>query len=219
MIYRSMTLKGCTIPNFNLNGMILHVVASYKYLGHYITDDLSDDDDINRQRRTLFVQGNIILRKFNMCSLGVKLTLFRTYCSPMYTAQLWWNYKKSTITKLQIAYHNIFKMFLGMSKYESTSYLCTLFDIQCCQSVIRKLVYGFMCRLDSSVNLFPLIPACTARPGLPLSPPEIAFLESPYYRPQTASTSIADRHHPKTFIQSPTHKAMTLQAGYDNDHK
>ena len=152
MIYRSMTLKGCTISNFKLNGMILHMVASYKYLGHYITDYLSDDDDINRQRRTLFVQGNIILRKFNMCSLGVKLTLFRTYCSPMYTAQLWWNYKKSTITKLQIAYHNIFKMFLGMSKYESTSYLCTLFDIQCCQSVIRKLVYGFMCRLDSSVN-------------------------------------------------------------------
>ena len=88
------------------------MVASYKYLGHYITDYLSDDEDINRQRRTLFVQGYIILRKFNMCSLGVKLTLFRTYCSPMYTAQL----------------------FLVMSKYESTSYLCTLFDIRCCQS-------------------------------------------------------------------------------------
>ena len=60
IIYRLMTLKGCrsTIPNFKLNGIILHVVASYKYLVHYITDDLSDDDDINRQRRTLFVQGN-----------------------------------------------------------------------------------------------------------------------------------------------------------------
>ena len=46
----------------------------------------------------------------------------------------------------------IFKMFLGMSKYESTSYLCTLFDITCCQSVIRKLVYGFMFRLDNSVK-------------------------------------------------------------------
>ena len=43
-----------------------------------------------------------------VCSLGVKLTLFRRYCSSMYTVQLWWNYKKSTITKLQIAYHNIF---------------------------------------------------------------------------------------------------------------
>ena len=68
MIYRSMTLKGCTIPNFKLNGIILHVVASYKYIGHWITDDLSDDEDIHRQRRTLIVQGNIILRKFNMCT-------------------------------------------------------------------------------------------------------------------------------------------------------
>ena len=28
----------------------------------------------------------------------------------------------------------------------------TMFDIQCGQSVIMKLVYGFMCRLDNSVN-------------------------------------------------------------------
>ena len=79
------------IFQLKLNGIILHVVASNKYFGHYImiTVDLSDDDDINRQRRTLFVQGNIILQKFNMCSLGVKLTLFHTYCSTMYTPQLW----------------------------------------------------------------------------------------------------------------------------------
>ena len=70
----------------------------------------------------------------------------------MYAAHLWWNYKKSIITKLEIAYHDIFRMFLGMSKYESTSYLCTLFDIQCCQSVIRKLVYGLIYSLDSYVN-------------------------------------------------------------------
>ena len=101
-----MTLKGCTIPNFKLNSIILHVVASYKYLGHYITDDLSDDDDINRQRRTLFVQGNILLRKFNMRSFCVKLTHVRTYCSPMYRVPV--EYNNSTLTKLQIAYHNIF---------------------------------------------------------------------------------------------------------------
>ena len=151
MIHRSMTLKGCTIPNVKLNGIILHVAASYTYPGHCITDYFSDDGDINRQRRTLFVQGNIILRKLKMCSLGVKLPLFRTYCSPVYDAQIWWNYKHYPITKLQIAYHAIFKIFLGISKYESTSYLGTLFDIQCCQSIIRNLVYGFMCRLDSSV--------------------------------------------------------------------
>ena len=68
-------------------------------------------------------------------------------------------------------------------------------------------------------NLFPLIPACTARPGLPLSPPETAFLESPYYRPQTAS--IADRHRPTNF-HSVTYTQTddaAFEAGSDNDHK
>ena len=55
------------------------MVDTNKYLGHYITEDLSDDADINGQRRTLFVQGNIImLRKFYMRSIDVKLTLFHT---------------------------------------------------------------------------------------------------------------------------------------------
>ena len=58
-----------------------------------ITEDLSDDADFNRQRRALFVQGNIILRKFYMCSIDVTFTLFRTYCSPMYPVLSWWNYK------------------------------------------------------------------------------------------------------------------------------
>ena len=42
------------------------------------------------------------------CSIDVKLTLFHTYCSPMYSVQLWWNYKKSTINRLHIAYHIFF---------------------------------------------------------------------------------------------------------------
>ena len=69
------------------------------------------------------------------------------------------------------------------------------------------------------VNLFPLIPACTARPGLPLSPPETAFLESPYYRPQTAS--IADRHHPTNFhsVTYTQNDDAAFEAGSDNDHK
>ena len=84
VIFRYATLKGCFIPEFKLKGVTLHVVATYKYLGNYISDDLSDDDDTNRQHRTLYVQRNIILRTFSICSLEVKLTLFHSYCSPMY---------------------------------------------------------------------------------------------------------------------------------------
>ena len=114
---------------------------------------LSDDDDINRQRRTLFVQGNIIMRKFNMCTLGVKLTLFRTYSSPtlfVYNTTLV-ELQISTITKLQIDSHNMFYVSWHVQIWKPQLPMHT-FDIQCYQSVIRKLVYGLMCRLDSSVN-------------------------------------------------------------------
>ena len=50
IIFKSATITGCSIPEFTLKGVTLHVVATYtlcKYLGNYISDDLSDDDDIN----------------------------------------------------------------------------------------------------------------------------------------------------------------------------
>ena len=151
MIFRYVTLKWCFVLEVKVKGVTLHVVATYKYLGNCISDDFSDDD-INRQCRTLYVLGNMILQKISMCFLEVKLTLFHSYWSPMYAVQLWWNYKKSTLIRLHIAHHNILKLFIGTSKYESTSLLCTLFDVQSCHSVIRSMVYRFICRLDSSVN-------------------------------------------------------------------
>ena len=98
--------------------------ACVKYLGHFICSDLTDDTDILRQRRCLSIQGNVLLRKFHMCSIGVRLALFRSFCSPMYTSQLWWNYKKCTMERLLITYHNVFKMSISMSKYESTIMYC-----------------------------------------------------------------------------------------------
>ena len=83
----------------------------------------------------------------------------------------------------------------------------------------RAVTQRLLFLLLALINLFPLIPACTARPGLPLSPPETAFLESPYYRPQTAS--IGDRHHPTNF-HSVTYTQTddaAFEAGSDNDHK
>ena len=72
------------------------VIKTYKYLGNYISNDLSDDYDINRQQRTLYIKGIVILPTFNMCFLEVKLTLFHAYCSSRYGVKLWWKYKKST---------------------------------------------------------------------------------------------------------------------------
>ena len=58
----------------------------------------------------------------------------------------------STINRLYVSYHNLLKMFLGLPKYESTRLICMGLDVQCCQAVIRKLIYKFMSRLEASKN-------------------------------------------------------------------
>ncbi len=46
-----------------------------KYLGHIINNEMSDDD-MYRQRRKLYAQANMLVRKLYMCSDQVKINLF-----------------------------------------------------------------------------------------------------------------------------------------------
>ena len=81
MIFCCNKMKDIHIPNFLLNNVLLTRVTKYKYLGHCISDDLSDDDDMARQYRQIYAQGNALLRKFFMCNVteSVKITLFRSF--------------------------------------------------------------------------------------------------------------------------------------------
>ena len=144
-------LKGGHLPNVYLNSVLVKQVDSVKYLGHFLTCELSDDIDIRRQCRVLNVCGNILRSKFHMCSVPVKLNLFNSYCASLYTPHMWRNYKKMSVTKLHITYHNILKRNIGLSKYESTSATSAYTNTQCCQSTIRNLVFKLN-RLNTSDN-------------------------------------------------------------------
>ena len=41
---------------------------------------MSDDSDINRELKCLFVRANLLCRRFRRCTLQVKLKLFRAFC-------------------------------------------------------------------------------------------------------------------------------------------
>ena len=87
-----------------------------------------------------------------MCSTDVKLTLLRTFCSAMYTAQLWWNYTVASIHKLHVAYNNVFRLLLNQPKYCSASTMFVEYHVPASKAVIRNIVYKFMRRLDASYN-------------------------------------------------------------------
>jgi hypothetical protein len=68
-------LISTSFPNFKLGSSPLHFVTEFKYLGHMITNDLTDDIDIQREIRSMFVRANILARRFMNCSTSVKVVL------------------------------------------------------------------------------------------------------------------------------------------------
>ena len=145
--------KKFRVPPFELNKDPVPIVDNFRYLGHVLSSDCSDDLDIQRQRKKIYAQGNSILRKFHMCSIEVKVVLFKTYCTSLYTAHLWTNYSNLSINNFYIAYHNVMKLFMGLPKREHNRPLCVHYDIPFGPALLRNLIYRFMCRLNESQNV------------------------------------------------------------------
>ena len=88
-----------------------------------------------------------------MCSIDVKNTLFRTFCTPMYTCHLWWNYKAHSFHKSKVAFNNAFRMLHNLPTYCSASEMFTVNRVADCKAVIRNLVHRFISRLMISKHL------------------------------------------------------------------
>ncbi len=153
MIIRSKYDTNTVFPNFILTGAPLSISTEVKYLGHYMTDDFRDDMDINRQCRKLYAQGNMLIRKFHMCTADVKVELFRTFCTPLYTAQIWWNYRLYSIRKLNVAYNDIMKLLLRLPRYHSASQLFANIGVPAFQAVLRNLVFNLLLDLTNQIML------------------------------------------------------------------
>ena len=105
-----------------------------------------------RQCRQLYAQGNALARRFNTCSDNAKVTIFLSYCSSLYTSQLWWKYKVSSIKKLYVAYNNAFRMLFRLPRDCSASGMFAVHYVMSCPALVRKLVFVFYKRVKASQN-------------------------------------------------------------------
>ena len=117
-----------------------------------LSADMKDDLDIMMQCRQLYAQGNALVRRFHMCSDYVKLTIFRSYCSSLYSSQLWWKYKVNSIRKLYVAYNNAFRMLFMLPRDCSASGVFAVHNVMSCPALVRKLVFSFYNRAKASQN-------------------------------------------------------------------
>ncbi len=140
--------KKSNFPSFVLADQVLGVVSKFRYLGHIIRDDLCDDDDIQRQCCKLYAQANMLARKFSKCTDDVKIALFRSYCTSLYTAQLWCRYSAAKMKKIQVAYNDAFRILLKHPRWTSASHMFVSSDMPTFHAVLRKVIFSFICRLN-----------------------------------------------------------------------
>jgi len=142
MIVRSREDRKLTFPDFSLSGTVLRVCDEVKYLGHYLTDKLSNRD-ISIQCRIMYAQAKMPIRKFGMCSVSVRTTLYRAHCTPMYTAHLWRCYRKSSMQKLNVAYNDGLRLLLKVARWSSASQLFVSVGVPTYSAVLRNLMYRY----------------------------------------------------------------------------
>ena len=100
--------------------------------------------------RLLYIFLNKIYKKIK--KIPLKCYLFKTYCSNLYCAPLWYNFTLTAMKKIKIAYNNSIRRLFFLPKHNSASEMCVNLNIMSFGELLRKYVYSFRLKLGASLN-------------------------------------------------------------------
>ena len=67
---------------------------------------------------------------FSHCSINVKIVLFNSYCTPLYSFYLWTEYKKMFFSKILVVFNNnAYRRIFGLSNRSSASAMYANYNI------------------------------------------------------------------------------------------
>ena len=117
-----------------------------------MSNDCKSDLDMNRQMRSIYGRGNIIISNFKHCTVPVKTQLFKTFCCNFYVDHFWHSFKKCSYNKIKVAFKKIYRHLMNLDRCSSiTSHMVNL-NIDSFDVLLRKSVYNFQERLLLSGN-------------------------------------------------------------------
>ena len=89
---------------------------------------------------------------FIMCSDNVKVTMFRSYCSSLYTSQLWWKYKVKIICSKKMMHFVCYSCY-PVIVVQLLSGMFAVHNVMSGPAPVRKLVFVFFYkRVKASQN-------------------------------------------------------------------
>ena len=131
--------------------MKIPTVDQCRYLGITISTNNSDVD-LKRQMRKLYANVKLLLRKFSKCSVDVKCFLFKTYCSNLYSAPMWFGCTNAALKKLKIAYNNSLRRFMFLPRRNSATEMFVNLGIHSFDEMLKNVVFIFRSRVTASHN-------------------------------------------------------------------
>ena len=135
-----------------MNSLPIKYTDSIKYLGFTFTSNKCDDADILKQMRMLYCRSNRLVKLFNKCSKPVLLELCRSFCAVFYCPYFWTNYMKTTFSKIRVAYNNVYRKILGVTRRSSASAMFVTNDIPNFEAFLRKSIYSLTSRISFTHN-------------------------------------------------------------------
>ena len=127
------------------------MVEQCRYLGSTISIKNSDLD-LKRQMRKLYANANLLLRKFSKCSINVKCYLFKTYCSNLYCAPMWFDCTKTALKTLKVTYNNSLRRFMGLPWHNIASEMFVNLNLKLFGEMLWCFVYCFRSSIMISEN-------------------------------------------------------------------
>lgn len=114
------------MPTFYLNGKLLTLVSSYKYLGIELFTHLTNKKDVVRVEKAFLRQFYSIFRKFSSVDRDILIFLFKSYCMSFYACELWdsLKYCSSEFKSLCVNYHLAVKMIVKKKWFHSNHAAC-----------------------------------------------------------------------------------------------
>ena len=125
-----------------------------KFLDLWINALLKDDDDIQRQVKSLYCVANKLRGTFDQCSPAVRNTLLRAYSMPVYACQLRSKYTQTSMKRVRAAYNDVYRIIHYIPgnisvRPHQVSHCVRTFD-----AFLRNKLYRFCMRCTSSSNFF-----------------------------------------------------------------
>ena len=121
MLVRPKQSQGRFSTRVRLGNEELSFVEEFRYLGHIMTTDCRDDEDIKKTIHEAKCSCNMLVRKFSFAPIEAKIQLFKSYCYPIYGCALWRHSFQNSSRKLTVSYSDTFERLINVPRCTSSS--------------------------------------------------------------------------------------------------